>query len=316
MFKKTLLIHKITSNLAFISKTAHLESSIGLHDNKRAAQEFYKEFLNIIFGYNLKNLDQLNNTSTYPAIDLGDDQLRLAIQVTTTKNSTKIKETIDKFIKFNLHENYGRLVILIIGDKQGYTTSFDTQGKFNFDESQDIWDDRHLTQQINTLDINDLKAVSEFLESTLEKYQFPDRLFDHDIKECIRILKREICDTEVEVKDGALNIESRDDEYLGKKNNLNNITWDSYKEKIQRHVVMYNGNIIAFLKDPINRALQEDYFLITQSINQLCLKEKKDCIFEEIFKKISSRYSDTCDHNKLKILLHNMYFNCDIGVNP
>ena len=49
--------------------------------------------------YNFKNLKNLNSmNANYPGVDLGDEKSRIAIQVTSTPDSTKIKHTLVKFI--------------------------------------------------------------------------------------------------------------------------------------------------------------------------------------------------------------------------
>ena len=55
----------------------------------RAAESFYAEFLNLIYGVNLKN----GNTETHDlaAVDLIDEENRISVQVTSDTSSTKVK---------------------------------------------------------------------------------------------------------------------------------------------------------------------------------------------------------------------------------
>ena len=111
------MIKEISDNLAFSSKSTALKNVIGLFDSNRFAQDFFAELFSLIFGYdNLKELDKLNDIVNYPAIDLGDENAKISFQITTQKDSQKIKDTIKKFIEHKLYNRYDRLVVFIIGD--------------------------------------------------------------------------------------------------------------------------------------------------------------------------------------------------------
>lgn len=113
-YKKELLIKNVTDNLAFSSKSTALNNVIGLFDSNRVAQDFFSELFGLIFGYtNLRELDKLNGVVNHPAIDLGDSVARVAFQITTNSESSKIKSTIEKFIKYKLYEEYGLNSILM-----------------------------------------------------------------------------------------------------------------------------------------------------------------------------------------------------------
>jgi hypothetical protein len=61
----------------------------------RKAEDFFADFLNLVYGYELKNLshDSLNNVAS----DLGDSTRRIAVQVTSERTKAKIQTTLDKF---------------------------------------------------------------------------------------------------------------------------------------------------------------------------------------------------------------------------
>ena len=52
------------------------------------------------------------------AIDLVDTENRIAIQVTSTATGEKIKQTINEFVKNKRPEDYDRLLVYIITEKQ------------------------------------------------------------------------------------------------------------------------------------------------------------------------------------------------------
>lgn len=71
-----------------------LNNSVGLTDINSAAEDFFADLLNLVFGTNLVNLnlEKLN----FPAIDLGDDKKRVCYQVTSTNDKPKIQKTFIK----------------------------------------------------------------------------------------------------------------------------------------------------------------------------------------------------------------------------
>ena len=317
-FKRSEIIQKITSNLAFLSRSTSLENVVGLFDSNRASQTFFKGLFNRIFKFDLKELDIEHGITNYPGIDLGDAVKKIAIQITTDSSSTKIKGTINTFQTNEKCTGFERLVIFIIGDKKNYTTTFPTNGKFEFLPERDIWDENFLIKEINKIqDTAILEDLSLYLQNELLEFKFPEILTEDDIKGCIEILKRDFGSsdsirTSIEPRKG--------DDFILRKNALNNVSWDFFKGKIRGHL-KYNKEINDFLSDPINKASQESYFGVTQAIQNYYQEQMQPYSFEGIFGEVFSKISTYDDevpglNVKLKILLHNMYFNCDVGNNP
>ncbi len=318
-FKRQELTKHIIDNLSFLSKSTHLKSIIGLFDDARGAQDFFAGLFNLMYDYELVELDKLHDTTTYIAVDLGDPKKKIAIQVTVQNDSFKINQTIKKFNKEKLYKEYDRLIICIIGKKLAYTSAFDTEDKFIFDKDKDIWDDDFIIKQIDKIaDTQKLEAIKNFIQESLVEYKLPDHMYDDDIKKAIIALKTNIPDILKEDLEPAP-IPNRTDDFMDKKNTLNNVSATFFKN-IQGHLI-HNETIVEFLKNPINKELQNDYFLVTGSI-QNHYEENKDTyssledLFRAIFAKLPRDYDNHVDENKVKIVLHNMYFTCDVGTNP
>ena len=156
---------QIVQNLALLSQEIKLLSSINLYDINIVAEDFYSKLLNLIYGYDLKNINHVEKNAA--AIDLFDKKNRISIQVTCDNDSQKIHHTIEKFISHKCYEDYDRLVILILTEKKHYSADFDTKGKFLFDKKEDIWDTQDIIQYVNTLDTRRLEDINEFLQLEL-----------------------------------------------------------------------------------------------------------------------------------------------------
>lgn len=115
---------------------------------------------------NLRNLNEVERN--YPAIDLADDEARVAFQVTSTTDSSKIKDTLSRFVKLERYTKYDRLIVYILTEKQKKYSGkeFDklTQGKFQFDKNRDIVDCRDLLKIISFLQIEDALKIQDLLE--------------------------------------------------------------------------------------------------------------------------------------------------------
>lgn len=122
-----------------------------------------------VYGY--KNLRNLNYTDglNYPGIDLADETAKVAIQVTATSGSEKVKDTLRKFIDYKLYEKYNRLIIYILTEKQGSYSGSGyeeiIQGRFIFDKDKDIKDYRDILEQVAAFQIDKASRVENILEA-------------------------------------------------------------------------------------------------------------------------------------------------------
>jgi hypothetical protein len=143
--------------------------SMGNTDINRVAEDVLIPVFKEVYGYrNLKNLNHDKNN--YPAIDLGDETAKIAIQVTATSDSGKIQETLKGFIKNEHYLTYERVQIYILTEKEGYNRSEKsfqeiTQGKIQFDIDQDILDYRDLLKKISTFQVEQLQSICAILET-------------------------------------------------------------------------------------------------------------------------------------------------------
>lgn len=155
MLKYEIYLKGIAHSLALLSKEVEIRNAVNLYDINIVAEDFFPGLLNLIYGYELKNINYLEKNA--PAIDLYDSKNKVSIQVTSDNDSAKIKHTISEFNQNGFYEIYDRLIILILTQKKKYTTDFDTEGKFTFDKEKDIWDVESLIKDIRKLELDKLK---------------------------------------------------------------------------------------------------------------------------------------------------------------
>lgn len=136
-------------------------SSMSLYDAHHLSEDSICQLLNIIFNYKLKNLNSLK--MNYPAIDLGDEFNSVCIQVTSTKTTKKIQETITKFLEKELDVTYDELFIIVLGKKQKRYTALKVPDTFTFNPESHILDFEDLLKQIKTFPVNKLLTISNLL---------------------------------------------------------------------------------------------------------------------------------------------------------
>lgn len=160
-------IVQITDALAFLSRKVEIKASLNLTDINVCAEDFYKDLLNIALGYKLENINASNINAV--AIDLGDSENRIAIQVTSTSAIAKTKKTVTKFIEKELYLDYDRLIILnlvkVTKHKELYIG--DTN-KYQINTKEDIWDYTDFAHKIQHKDLKKLEEIVNFLHKELK----------------------------------------------------------------------------------------------------------------------------------------------------
>lgn len=146
--------------------TLDIRGKLSLFDLHKYCEDFSKNLLNLMYGYNLENLNEQNFNE--PGMDLGDRVQKVAIQVTTNKTSAKINETLGK-ITDDQKEIYEKFIVLILGTKQKrYSIKSHLADPVNF-TGDNVWDIIDLLQRINSLAANQMEEVDNFLQSEIIK---------------------------------------------------------------------------------------------------------------------------------------------------
>ena len=167
----------ILKNLAWFATYVHLSNGQGKMEINHDAEDFYCGLLNILFtnnsnhGFADKEV-QLHNMNSiqmdYPAIDLGDEQNRLCVQITASEHRDKVRTTLKKFFAHNLDATYDRLIVLMIGTKDEFTKKFDVERNFDFDASRDVWDTNRLGAEIGKLSDERRQMLANYIDDRFE----------------------------------------------------------------------------------------------------------------------------------------------------
>ncbi|MCI0667691.1 MAG: SMEK domain-containing protein [Methylococcaceae bacterium] len=145
-------------------------SAMQLYDSHRVGEQVICGLLRELYGY--AGMRSLNvEKSNFPGIDLADDTAHVAVQVTGTADLTKMKHTLETFVRHNLHQKYGRLIVYVLTTKQGsYSQSaIDTasDNQFSLHADRDIWDYRELCTKAAEASPKSLQAAINHLKAYL-----------------------------------------------------------------------------------------------------------------------------------------------------
>jgi hypothetical protein len=131
------------------------------------AEYFTIPLFRLVFGWD-KLIDLNKSDGHFPGIDLGDDDRRIAIQVTSETSIEKVKDTLHQFIKNKYFERFDRLIIFMIQEKQSNysltTLNAICGDHLAFDPKTDIIDLIGLLSHIKRL-------MQETLEEILNLFQ-------------------------------------------------------------------------------------------------------------------------------------------------
>ncbi|SFV62947.1 hypothetical protein MNB_SV-12-1762 [hydrothermal vent metagenome] len=131
------------------------------------SEGFYQHFFNLLYNYNLVNLNQ--ESQNVEAIDLIDRDNKIIIQVSSTSTKAKVEGALKKDSLAN-YANYSFKFISIAKDASNLRkNSYKNPHSVTFDPTRDIYDTTSLLNEIKDFNIDKLKRVFEFIEKELGK---------------------------------------------------------------------------------------------------------------------------------------------------
>jgi len=138
MIKKKDIYDRIVHELSIYVNDIEAKAENNLLDDNVFSEDFIKDLLNTCMGWNLVNLN--TDTNRFPGIDLGDKERRIGVQVTSTKTSKKVSDSLDKVVSNNVDKDYNEIYLFILGRKQdSYSVDFAKYDTLDCSESN-IWD--------------------------------------------------------------------------------------------------------------------------------------------------------------------------------
>ena len=192
MITRGYFIGQIIDELTAVSHQVQARAGLHLFDLNTYLENFFKDILNIVFDCNLINLnDQRSNN---PGLDLGDEARGIAYQITSTKTSAKVNDTLEAVCGDSEQiKKFPKIYVLILQEKQSsYSLKSEFADPLGF-----------TTAHIK--DINDL--LKKVLSLPIERLQ---KLFDLVTREVARVK------IELEIPDQNGEFHTNIDKYIEK----------------------------------------------------------------------------------------------------
>lgn len=185
------LLNEFRELVSQLSTEVKSASSMQQYDTHSVSENLMLDLLKEMhFWEDLENLNQ--KEVNFPAVDLGSDKERVSIQVTATSDLDKVKSTLTTFFNHNLHNQYDRVIIYVLTERQN-SYSQDAINKvliddFKFDAKNDIWDYKDLCEQAISLSPQKLLNTNKILTAYLRGVEIG--LADEDIDPPTTILEQ------------------------------------------------------------------------------------------------------------------------------
>lgn len=160
-------LQRISELMAFLVQKVEADAALALLDINRLCEDILIPVFAEAYGYvELKNLNE--GGENYPGVDLGDESAQVAFQVTSKRDSAKVRNTLETFVKYQHYKRYKHLIIYIITKKQGSYAgtgwSAIIDEKFRFSKDHDIRDFTDLLHDVRHLPLDKVLKVQAILE--------------------------------------------------------------------------------------------------------------------------------------------------------
>ncbi|MBC3830877.1 SMEK domain-containing protein [Undibacterium amnicola] len=173
--------------LSILCTRVELRGKLNILDFHLHAEDFYSNFLNVLFGYSLKNINQIAQNAA--GIDLVDSQNLLILQVSSTATKSKIESALGKDLAAYAGYNFKFISISKDASDLRKQTFLNPHGLI-FSPANDIYDVKTILSYILHLKIEKQREIYDFLKQELKSDQdLP--LVETNLAEIINILAKE-----------------------------------------------------------------------------------------------------------------------------
>lgn len=153
-------------------------NKLGKYDINLHAEHFLIPVLNSIFDLNLENLN-LTKRNNFPAVDLADFQNRIAFQITSTSDTKKIKESLEKFTRNKLYDSFDIIFFYILSKRQEKYPDEKLKevvpNILSFDSSEHIIDNSSLLKKIEGLSLQKINYLAKIYQHEFSDVQIENR---------------------------------------------------------------------------------------------------------------------------------------------
>lgn len=251
---RNIYVTKIKTLIDILKVEIKDSGKLNLLDINVHVEDFFRDLLNLIYGWQLQNMNQRNLNAA--GGDLWYDDDKIVIQVSSTTTKDKIQSSIDK-LSAEQFAGYRFKFLRIDGDViKLRKESYNTHNDIVFNPSEDIIDISTLLKDITHLDIDCLRRVYELCGKEIVPLDTP-KVTETDLAIVVKALATNVKDWLKERRPIGFDIEKKIDfNHLEGKRRLIN----DYK--------LYIGKLNAVYGEFVDNAT--DYsFIILQTLSDM-----------------------------------------------
>lgn len=305
----------IEEKLNTLSVRISRRAVLNLQDININAEYFFRDLLNMMYGWNLINLNDIQLNT--PGIDLLYKERSIIIQVSATNTKRKIQHSLNE-INAQEYNGYTFKFLSIAKDaKRLRTNKYKVPNGIIFNPSEDVIDVPQLLKEILRKEIDQQKNLYEFIKKHLSSEQQPASRIK-GISRIIQILSQ----------DGVLNESNKYDTSVFEiEEKIRSNKLEDIASRIEEFSV-FLGDVQkvyeTYDKEGINKSRA-----VLHALNNVYLKLKKDYngsslmerIGDHIYENLSSEdsLSEFCEEDLryyIEIILIDAFSRCKIFENP
>ena len=160
-------INRITELFGMFRFRIEAANQADLYDVSKLAEDVMIPVLRS--AYNCQFLRNLNREKRdFAGLDLGDDNARIAFQITSDPSIAKIKDALQKIVAHKHYLRYETIYIYVLKQKQNKYSKKPlqeiTKGFFHFDPDEHIIDSRNIIARIRNFDYEVIQSIEQTLE--------------------------------------------------------------------------------------------------------------------------------------------------------
>lgn len=187
---RDIYVAKIKTLLNILKNEIKDSGKLNLLDINVHAEDFYQDLLNLVYSWQLQNMNQWNQNAA--GGDLWYDDVKIVIQVSSTSTKDKIQSSIDK-LSAEQFAGYRFKFLRIDGDVIKLRKELYNTHDIVFEPSVDIIDISTLLKDIAHLDIDRLKKVCELCEKEIVPLDTP-KVTETDLAIVVKALATNVKD--------------------------------------------------------------------------------------------------------------------------
>lgn len=171
------------------AETVKTLGKLNLHDSNVHAENFFRDFLNILKGWNLVNANTI--ALNEPGIDLVYKDADIMVQVSSTVTKKKIQDSLNKADK-KKYANYHFFFLAIGKDASNLVgKEYSIPTEFIFDATTDIWDINRLVAMMNDANIETKCFLHDLTKKHFSTLLQPAKNA-HSLSEVVKVLSDEM----------------------------------------------------------------------------------------------------------------------------